>query len=77
MNAEDFMIGTLAAPTALGVDYLIFQKDLIRPDGVVKHYGSDWEIGPLTPYMSITSVRDKFELTKLCLSAASFQPRPS
>ena len=27
MNAEDFMIGTPAAPSALGVDYLIFQID--------------------------------------------------
>jgi len=27
MNAEDFMIGTPPAPTALGVDYLIVQID--------------------------------------------------
>jgi hypothetical protein len=27
MNAEDFMIGTPAASTSLGVNYLIFQID--------------------------------------------------
>jgi hypothetical protein len=36
MNAEDFMIGAPAAPTALGVDYLIFQIDPDRHDYTYK-----------------------------------------
>lgn len=36
MNAEDFMIGAPAAPTALGVDYLIFQTDPDRCDYTCK-----------------------------------------